>query len=231
MPTLAEPLPPPPFTGFPPDALTFFAELTANQDKAWFTANRARYDEGVVAPAQSLLGDLTQKLAKTKVPFRGSAKSAIFRIHRDVRFSKDKSPYKTHFGIALTRDGEKLSPGVLYVHLDPAGSFAAAGFYMPDPPLLGRMRTAIAKDAAGWKKIEGILAKKGLVLGREEALSRPPRGFEDAAVTVIEALKLKSFIVRRDLKPADIGSARLPDIVSTLAQDAAPLLTFGWAVL
>ena len=116
MPTLSEPFPPPPFTGFPPDALAFLRELTANNDRAWFLANKSRYETQVRDPVSSLVTDLAARLAKTKTPLRGDAKRSLFRINRDVRFSKHKNPYKTYAGATLTRAGR--------IHIDPAESFA-----------------------------------------------------------------------------------------------------------
>ena len=231
MPTLAEPFPPPPFTGFAPDALAFFRELTANNTRDWFLANKARYETQVRDPLASLVTDLSARLAKTKTPLRGDAKRSLFRINRDVRFSKDKSPYKTHAGATLTRDGEKLSQGLIYIHIDPLGSFAAAGFHEPEPAQLSRMRGAIVADPAGWKKVEAALARHGLELTREAVLSRAPKGFEQAPAAVAEALKLKGWIVERKLSPAEIATPKLLDMLIELAADAAPLLHFGWAAL
>jgi uncharacterized protein (TIGR02453 family) len=231
MPTLAEPFPPAPFTGFTPDALAFFRELTANNERAWFLANKSRYETQVRDPLASLVTDLAARLAKTKTPLRGDAKRSLFRINRDVRFSKDKSPYKTHAGATLTRDGEKLSQGLLYIHIDPAGSFAAAGFHEPDPAQLVRMRGAIVADAAGWKKVEAALARHGLEFSHEAVLARVPKGFEQAPTAVAQALKLKGWIVERKLTPAEIATPKLVDTITKLAADAAPLLQFGWAAL
>ncbi len=231
MPTLAEPFPPPPFTGFPPDALAFFRELTANNTRDWFLANKSRYETQVRDPLASLVTDLAARLAKTNTPLRGDAKRSLFRINRDVRFSKDKSPYKTHAGATLTRDGEKLTQGLLYIHIDPKGSFVAAGFHEPEPGQLLRMRQAVAEDPKAWGKVEAALSKNGLELTREAVLTRVPKGFERAPVAVAEALKLKWWIVERKLSPAEIGTAKLVDAVVKLAADAAPLLQFGWAAL
>ncbi len=231
MSTLAEPFPPPPFAGFAPDALAFLRELAANNTRDFFLPNKSRYETTVRDPLASLVTDLAARLAKTNTPLRGDAKRSLFRINRDVRFSKDKSPYKTHAGATLTRDGEKLSQGLIYIHIDPKGSFAAAGFHEPEPRELARMRQAIMADPARWKKVEAALSKSGLELSRESVLTRVPKGFERAPVAVAEALKLKWWIVERKLSPAEIGTAKLVDAVVKLAADAAPLLQFGWAAL
>ena len=136
----------PPFTGFPPGALSFFRGLAANNERAWFTAHKADYERDVLAPMKSLIADLVPELQAKKLPFIGDPARAIFRIHRDVRFARDKAPYKTHAGAVLTRTGQKWNPGLLYVHVDPTGSFCAAGFYQPEPEPLSCLREAIATE-------------------------------------------------------------------------------------
>jgi uncharacterized protein (TIGR02453 family) len=228
---LTEDFPPPPFEGFPPDALAFFRELSANMDKAWFVANKARYENAVRAPLLALVGSLSQGLAAAGLPFRGDPKRSVFRLNRDVRFSHDKSPYKTTAGCVLTRSGDKLSPGVLYFHLDPLGCFAAAGFYAPEPDTLHRMRLGILEDPKGWAKAISALAKTGLELSRGDVLIRPPRGFDAASPEISDALKLKSWVVRRPIPEPDLASPALIETLVRLAQDAEPILRFGWRAL
>ncbi len=97
----------PAFTGFGPAAFQFFKDLTTHQDRDWFAINKHIYDEQVLAPMTALINDLSDALSLRGIPLQSGAKSAIFRIYRDLRFSKDKSPYKTHIAAALTRDGQK----------------------------------------------------------------------------------------------------------------------------
>ncbi len=119
-----------PFTGFGPEALTFFTALAAHQDRDWFAANKAVYDAHVRRPMEALVESLAVAFAAHDIPLTGAAKSSVFRIHRDVRFAKDKSPYKTHAGAVLSRDGTKGGVGILYIHVggDEVG-FTAVGFY------------------------------------------------------------------------------------------------------
>ena len=131
------------FQGFGPKALGFFKALKFHQSKAWFDENRSLYDGEVIEPMVALLDDLTATFAKRKIPLRADGKRAIFRIHRDVRFAKDKSPYKTHAGAVMTRSGGKKDQGLLYIHIDPEGCFVAAGFYMPEAAELLSLRRAI----------------------------------------------------------------------------------------
>ncbi len=124
------------FTGFGPKALPFFEALKFHQSREWFEENRSLYENDVLVPMVALIDDLTAAFTKRKIPLRGDGKRSIFRLNRDIRFSKDKSPYKTHAGAVMTRSGSKKDNGLLYIHIDPTGCFTAAGFYMPEAPAL-----------------------------------------------------------------------------------------------
>jgi uncharacterized protein (DUF2461 family) len=114
------------FAGFSAQDLGFLTGLAANNDRAWFTAHRAAYDEGLKPAMGRLIAALNMELAARNLPIAGDAKRNIFRIHRDVRFSKDKRPYKTHVAASLTREGGKMAPGMIYVHVEPEGGTAPA---------------------------------------------------------------------------------------------------------
>jgi uncharacterized protein (TIGR02453 family) len=220
------------FRGFGPNALPFFKALKFHQSKAWFEENRGLYESDVLQPMVALLDDLTAAFARKRVPLKADGKRSIFRLHRDVRFSKDKSPYKTHAGALLTRSGGKNDPGVLYVHISPEGCFAAAGFHMPEPDTLRKMRAAIKAKPARFKAVLAALDKGGLKLGDDNLLTRVPRGFEafkDGPLA--EAFRLKSFIVEEQLADAVVASAKLHATVIGFADRALPLLKFGWAAL
>lgn len=114
------------FSGFASDDLAFLKGLAAHNDRDWFTAHRAAYDDGLKPALEALVAATTDALAARGLPLAGDAKKSLFRIHRDVRFSKDKSPYKTHVSATLTRTGpdglwRKMSPGMVYVHIEPKG--------------------------------------------------------------------------------------------------------------
>lgn len=217
------------FKGFGPRALPFFKALAFHQTREWFQENRAIYDEEVVAPLTALLEDLTERFAAEGVPLRGDAKS-IFRIHRDVRFAKDKSPYKTHAGAVMTRSGKKMEPGLLYIHIAAEGSFAAAGSHMPEPDLLLRMREEIRKRPKEFEALQAALKKGKLALGTEGQLSRLPKGFEAFKDTPLAgALRLKSFIVEEPFAAGDIETPKLADHIVRFTRRAMPLLEFSWA--
>ena len=220
------------FRGFPPQALPFFKALAFHQTKEWFEKNRETYEAAVKAPLGDLVEEAAGRLAKAKMPIRGDRKSSLFRIHRDMRFSKNKDPYKTNAGVAMTRSGAKGDPGVLYFHLSPEGCFFAAGFHSPDPPQLAKLRSAAARAPKLFKQMTAKLAAKGLSLSDEEALKRPPRGFdaiEDPEIGA--AIRQKNFICRRPVAEKRIIEPALVDDFCAFASDSLPLLKWGWDAL
>ncbi len=217
------------FTGFGPKALAFFEALKFHQSKAWFDENRALYESDVLGPMVALVDDLTAEFARRKIPLRGDGKRSVFRLNRDVRFSKDKSLYKTHAGAVLTRSGDKKDPGLLYIHIDPTGCFTAAGFYRPEAPALAAFRKAMAAHPQKAKALLAKLEKSNLPLRSHDQLTRTPRGFEALKDGPLDGLvRMKSLVVHRDL-PADlIGRPGLADEIVDFAERARPLLDFGW---
>jgi len=220
------------FKGFGPKALPFFKALQFHQSKDWFEENRALYEADVLEPMIALLDDLTAHFAKQRVPLKADGKRSIFRLHRDVRFSKDQSPYKTHAGALLTPSGGKNDPGVLYVHISPEGCFVAAGFHMPEPETLRKIREAITAKPARFKAMVKALDKGRLKFSDYDRLTRVPRGFEEFKDgPLADALCMKSFIVEEPLADAVIGSAKLVETMAAFTDRALPLLKFGWAAL
>ena len=130
------------FAGFRPAAFAFFSELQDNNDPAWFKPRKALYEAEVLAPFRELIAAVGDALGQAGLPLAGDPRRGIFRIYRDVRFSPDKRLYKTHAGAVLTRSGGRRDPGVLYIHVAPGESMAAAGFWHPEPALLARLRRA-----------------------------------------------------------------------------------------
>lgn len=225
------------FQGFGPEALPFFKALDFHQSRDWFQENRAIYEREVREPMLALLDDLNARFEKDAIPLRAGPKS-IFRINRDIRFSKDKRPYQTHCGAVLTRTGEKGDPGLLYVHIappghsvydSPEGSFTAVGFHSPEPETMTAIRNAIRRDPAAWQNTVAALARGKLALGTGNMLTRVPRGYEDMKGTPGEdGVRMKSWIVEQPIGESEIGSKKLVGIVADFARRARPLLDFGW---
>jgi uncharacterized protein (TIGR02453 family) len=220
------------FIGFGPELFAFLAGLKANNHKAWFDAHRGDYESAVKAPLGDLIDVLAAAFAKAKLNLTGDRKASMFRMNKDIRFSKDKTPYKTNVGAVLTPGGTKKEPGVYYIHFEPGASFLAAGFYMPEPPTLLALRTAMIDDTKTFRKVLAGLAKAELSLDRDDALSRPPKGFADVTdAELIEHLKLKHVITSRPLADDEVLSADLVARCVSFAKQTKPLLDFGYSAI
>ena len=220
-----------PFQGFPTAATQFLKELALNQNREWFAEHKAEHEQFVKAPLGALLQSVTAQLDSTPLPLVGDPKRSMFRINRDVRFSADKSPYKTNASAIWSRDGSKTSPGLVYFQFGAEEIFAAAGFYMPLPEDLHRLRAGMAWDPQGWAAVRKGMDKQNLTLMTEGALVRVPKGFESTPAVLHDDLKLKSWAVSRTIP---LRTARSPDLVGVitgLALSCAELLEFGWSAL
>jgi len=220
------------FSGFSPQTVPFFKALAFHQTKDWFEANRAIYESEIKAPLGDLVEELAARFAKARTPLKGDRKGALFRIHRDVRFAKDKSPYKTNAGAVLSRSGAKNDPGMLYVHVAGDGCFFAAGFWQPAPDELARLRAAIVRAPKAWKTMVAKLADGGLALEGDYAMKRAPRGYEAIDdPEIAAAVRNASFICSREVAEARLHSAKLADDAIEFANDAMPLLKWGWSAV
>jgi uncharacterized protein (TIGR02453 family) len=223
------------FSGFPNDFFAFFRELKANQTRAWFEDNKPRFKESVQGPMSDFIAAMAPRLAKISKEFVADPRpngGSMFRIHRDVRFSKDKRPYKEHaacqFRHRLGRDVH--APG-FYVHIGPDEIFVGGGSWLPEPAALLKIRERIAARPSDWKKV--IADKKfqqafGGIEG--EQLMRPPRGF-DPAHPFIADIRRKSFVASADSTVSKVQSG---DFVAETAERFArlkPLITFLCAAL
>ncbi len=214
-----------PFTGFAPSAFAFLRDLAAHQDKAWFQEHRHIYDSDVHAPMVSLISELVAAFKRDNIPFSGEPERAIHRIYRDVRFSKDKSPYKTNISAALSKDGVKGAPGIFYVNIAPGECFAACGFYHPETSTLDAIRAGIAENPAQFQRISTDLKAAGLTLSQDDSLKRAPRGYEHIEdPEIATALKLKSFVTILQFSQGDADSATLVSKLCLYAQSTSRIL-------
>jgi uncharacterized protein (TIGR02453 family) len=186
------------FEGFADRDARFFRSLARNQRREWFELHRREYEEGWLAPMKALLAELRERLDPL-FPQLPLAQPKVFRIHRDVRFSKDKSPYKTHIGGYVAVEGGQAGPSAtaaLYVHIGAEETFVASGQYMMDGPQLARFRAAVLDDRRG-AAVAAILCRlerAGFEVGSHDSLKRVPRGF-DPDHPRAELLKRKGLIV------------------------------------
>ncbi len=178
---------------FSPETFKFLEDLKRNNNRDWFAANKQRYESAVRDPFLKFIADFAPLLHGISASFTADPRpsgGSLFRIYRDIRFSHDKSPYKTHVAAHFPHvDASKgvSTPG-FYLHLEPESSFAAAGIWRPDAQTLMRIRSAIVERPADWR-----LVRRSKVNVEGEKLSRPPRGF-DPEHPFIEDLKLKDFV-------------------------------------
>ena len=217
------------FKGFPADLFGFFKELKKNNNREWFNDNKNRYFESVVNPISEFIVCMAPALRKISSHYKADPRphgGSMFRIYRDTRFSKDKTPYKTHAGVHFRHKAGKNAhaPGY-YVHLETDGLFLGGGVWAPASPQLILIRDYIADNARSWARI--ARSKKVLEVGgiKGDSLKRPPRGF-DAEHVHIDDLKRKSFYVMTEADPADALKPEFCDQVTEAFRRATPLNRF-----
>ncbi len=220
----------PDFPGIRPAGFKSLRDLKQHNERAWFQGNRETYEREVRFPLECLVAEVSDPAHK--LPLRGDPKRNVFRIYRDVRFSKDKRPYKTHAAAYLTRDGEKGVPGGLYIHIEPGSCLLAAGFFRPDSALLLRWRQRmIAEPERFLDLVAGYRAKKSVNFRTHHELKTMPRGFKDYADAPIGLyLRWKDFLVSRPIADAAVSRRDLVKTTLTFARHVQPLLEFGWAL-
>ena len=221
-------------TWFGPGLMTFLKELAAHNDRAWFEAHKDRYEAQVREPALALIRELGPRLARISPYFVASDRKvggSLMRIHRDVRFGKDKSPYKTNVGIQFRHEAGKdvHAPG-FYVHLEPAGCFLGAGMWHPESGALRAVRDAILADPAAWKKARDGKAFRSRWDLAGDSLKRPPRGY-DAEHPMIADLMRKDHIAVADLDAKRLTSPDLPKLLTDAFRTAKPYMAFQAAAL
>lgn len=206
----------------------FFANLSENNERDWFNANKKAFKNEVEAPFIDLLEALSNRLEDAPRPLMGG-KQTTFRLNRDVRFSKDKSPYKTNMSGLLTPTGTKSEmAGIVYLHQEADGGFAVAGFYNLSPKQLAPMRDDMIARADEFDEVLEDLKASGRSLDRSMSLSSMPKGFTDHADhRHADIIKLKSLMVRENLPKSVWLSGDVIDRVETLARDCMPLLRFS----
>ena len=216
------------FDGFADRDGRFFRALAKNQRRDWFAAHRREYEAGWQAPMKALLDEVHERIDRF-FPRHPLAAPKVFRIHRDVRFAKDKSPYKTHVAgyVALAGGGDGPSAVIpLYLRVGAADRFAAAGHWMMDAPQLARFRAAVLDDRHG-RRLTQLLAplvRGGYAVGSRETLKKAPRGV-DPAHPRADLLKRKGLTVSFPPLPRQLLVDRaLVDWLVRHAKRAVPLV-------
>jgi uncharacterized protein (TIGR02453 family) len=218
-----------PAVHFTKETLSFLRDLKSNNKREWFEQNRNRYVEHVQEPAVRFVTDFAAPLARISRHYRADPRTnggSIFRIYRDTRFSKDKTPYKTHVAIQFRHEESKSAhaPG-FYVHLGLDGVFVGVGIWRPDNDSLGRIRTVIAEKPAAWKRVRDNAKLRSHFEPGGDALKRPPAGFA-ADHPMIEDLKRKDFVAFANLERERATKAGFLDEIAGMFQAGAPLVRY-----
>lgn len=225
---------------FTPASFKFLRDLQRNNSREWFEKNKPRYEADVRQPCLRFIADLAAPLQKISPHYVANPKpvgGSLFRVHRDTRFSKDKSPYKTHAGMSFYHEATRATPRgsdgnagfgrldapVFYLHLEPGQCFIGGGLWHPQPETVKRVRNYMLNNPASWKKATRAAIFRKTYALEGETLARPPQGY-DPAHELIADLKRKDFVCTAQLEEAALCDAAAMKTVLKHFSLAAPLL-------
>ena len=222
-------------TYFSDKSFRFLRSLARNNNRDWFTEHKADYEAYVREPFQHLLGDLQPALHEVSHHYRAEPRGvggSLFRIHRDTRFSNDKTPYKTWQGARLFHERRKQVPAPsFYLHLQPRQCFIAAGLWHPETATLRKIRQFIVDNPAAWKQAAHATAfRRRYDVNSEDMLVRPPRGF-DPDFEFIDDLRRRNFVALRGIEDATMSGPRLRSVIEKDLASMAPFMDYLCAAL
>lgn len=207
----------------------FLRDLAAHNDRQWMADNKQRYIDEVQEPALEFIDDFRPRLRAISPHFRADATTvggSLFRIHRDTRFAKDKTPYKENTGLQFRHEMAKdaHAPG-FYLHIQPGECFVGVGLWRPETKVAYQIRQLIADDPNAWIEASrgGDFAATYALAG--ESLKRPPKGF-DAESPLIDDLKRKDFIASSPLTQKTVTSSSFIDHFDEMCQSASKFMSF-----
>ena len=210
-------------THFQPGIFAFLTELKENNSREWFQANKDRFRKDVQEPLLAFISAFAEPLHSISPHFVADPRpsgGSMFRIYRDVRFSRDKSPYKVHAAAQFRhREGRDVHAPGIYLHLEPGSVFMGSGLWHPDGPTLNAIRSAIVENPARWREVS-----EGLELGGE-SLKRGPRGI-DPDHPLIDDLKRKDFVCFVNTSQAAACRRRFLDSFVATCRSASPFVRF-----
>ncbi len=210
--------------------LQFLKQLQKNNNKEWFDTNRKKYDTAK-ADFASFIQNVIDNFSKTDVTLSSvKAKDCLFRINRDIRFAKDKSPYKTNFGASINAGGKKGNQAGYYLHIEPGKSFASGGIWQPMPDDLKKLRQEIDYNFSAFNNIISnkkfkLVYVKGLSNEGEMSLSRPPKGYDENN-PAIDFLKLKSLVAVAPLTDVQLIDKKFTSTIVKAFEALQPLILF-----
>lgn len=212
-----------------PQTLKFLTQLKKNNNKSWFDAHRAQYEAARI-DFSNFIQLVIDALQKSDTTITGlSSRDCLFRINRDIRFSKDKTPYKSNFGASIKRGGRKSGFAGYYFHLEPGASFIGGGLWMPEAPALKNMRQEIDYN---WEEFQAIIKEKNfkktyadVYKAGEVSLTTMPKGYEKDNPAA-DYLRLKSFIAETSIADEELTKASLHKKTVAAFEALQPLLNF-----
>jgi uncharacterized protein (TIGR02453 family) len=209
---------------FTPELFIFLKQLKRNNRRDWFLKNRERFEEVARQPCLRFVGDVGFRLRSISTWLVANPKpngGSLLRMYRDIRFSSDKTPYKTNLGMHFPHAGsrDEVHGPSFYFHIEPGASFIAGGSWQPDKRSLAKIRDSISWNAPEWKK-----ATRGLKLGGD-SLTRPPRGYP-ADHPMIEDIKRTDFIASIEFTDSQVCSSRFIEDFVKAGRKLSPLLAF-----
>lgn len=225
---------------FTPATFKFLRNLARHNERPWFEAHRAEYEEHVKAASLRLIGDMAGPLRAISRQLVADARpvgGSLFRIYRDTRFSKNKAPYKTHIGISFFHAATqrtarglagnaalgRLDAPVLYLHVEPGACFTGGGIWHPQAPTLKRLREFMIDNPRSWQKLKSARAFKRYFELSGESLARPPRGFP-ADHPLLEDLKRTDIVASAELTEREVGGTALVGALTARFRAMRPLL-------
>ena len=214
---------------FTPQLFAFLKDLEQNNNRDWFKANQDRFEQEVREPALDFINDFAAPLGKISDHFVADTRKAggsLFRIQRDTRFSKDKTPYKLntgmHFRHSMAKDAH--APG-FYLHIQPSECFMGVGLWRPETKVAYEIRRIIDEDQAGWKRATRGKRFTDVYELVGESLKRPPRGYDEDHPLIVD-LKRKDFIASTRLTQKQITSSSLMADFTDNCRRASPLMGY-----
>ena len=214
---------------FTPKTFKFLRDLAANNDRAWFKSHQDEYEKVVREPALDFVTDMGDRLEEISSHFVADARKvggSLFRIQRDTRFSKDKTPYKENTGVQFRHEmaGDAHAPG-FYLHLQPGGCFMGAGLWRPATKVAYEIRDRIDADQDGWVKATTGERFASLYSLGGDSLVRPPKGFDPDHPLIVD-LKRKDFIASANLTQKQVTSPEFDSDFIDMCHAAAPFMKF-----
>jgi uncharacterized protein (TIGR02453 family) len=221
-----------PFEGFRPEAIDFLADLAANNERSWFQPRKGDYERLIRQPFEALVVALAERFAAGGIPLEADPRRSIFRIHRDTRFARDKSPYKTHQSARFTWLGGGPAGMAAhahgaggYFHFEPGEMYLGGGMFLPERPLLEAWRRRVVDQPA---QVHEVLGDPGFVAAfgsvtTHDPYKRVPSGYP-ADHPDAELLRMRDVVFGRRLSDADVLSRTLPGTIADAFEAAVPVL-------